>query len=105
MPLTIRLRSVLGMLSSSFEAEGLIRILYFSTGPQIFEDLLKIQIRLVFSLFKSGQIFNILDKTPADSLIDQLGQRLVVLGRLNFQGLIQIGIKIDSRSFWRCFHR
>lgn len=48
--------------SASFTADGLMRILYLGTLPQVFKNILKSQTWLVCSILKSSQVFGIFGK-------------------------------------------
>ena len=85
-----------GSLSSSRDAEGLIRISYPATTPQILYDVVERKIRLVAAGLESGQILGVLGQAEAHGFVDQIGDRALRLDGFETEGAVEILIEVNG---------
>src|SRR4051794_38389621 len=82
--------------SASFTAASVIRSSYPATALQILDDLVEAQVRPATSLLEDLKIFRVLTQGQLNSFVDELRDRPLRRRRLQPQGAVDLGIKVDG---------
>lgn len=94
----MRLRSLAGTASSSFEALRVMRSLLLATALHVADRVLEGKSWLLRALAERAQIIGIFGQGPADSGVHEIGNACVGLGGLEPKSLVDRFLEVDGSA-------